>query len=143
MKSAHPWSVFAAGFFSIVSVLGCASPATTSDDTTAPTTVLPSTAPLPDVGCDYTSTLNKSCAIAGTATSATCRSAISFFHPDTGLRTRLFNVIAPHADIDCNPNGTYMECVPTTCPTAKLIDSATPDNSWFIKKLKGTQGACR
>jgi hypothetical protein len=37
----------------------------------------------------------------------------------------------------------HVGSTPGPCPTGdKLIDSATPANSWLLKKITGTQGSC-
>jgi hypothetical protein len=97
------------------------------------------TGPLPDVGCDYTTTITKSCAIAG------CHKAVEKagglnMTVEPALRDRLVDVASKHSQIDCDPGTAYMECVPppAACPTgAKLIDRAVPANSWVLKKLDG------
>jgi hypothetical protein len=53
-----------------------------------------------------------------------------------GVVGRLKDVPAKHSDL-----APAMD--PSTCPTGdKLIDSANPDASWFLKKIKGQQGGC-
>jgi hypothetical protein len=50
----------------------------------------------------------------------------------------LIEVNAPHADITCpNPDGGAfpVQCVPMTCPQAKLVDTANPAASWMLKKI--------
>src|SRR6266511_4211079 len=95
--------------------------------------------PLPDVGCDYTTTITKSCAIAGCHRKVEHAGGLNMtVEPD--LRARLVDVVATHSQIDCDPGTAYLECVPppTTCPTGdKLIDRAVPANSWVLKKLDG------
>lgn len=58
-----------------------------------------------------------------------------------GVENRLINVNAPHSDISCpNPDGGALKvpCVPESCPTAKLVDTAIPADSWLLKKIEGT-----
>jgi hypothetical protein len=53
-----------------------------------------------------------------------------------GVTARLKNVPATHAEL-----GTGMTAA--DCPTGdKLIDTATPANSWLLKKIRGEQGNC-
>ena len=50
-----------------------------------------------------------------------------------GISARLKDKPATHADV-ADPSG---------CPTGdKLIDSANPMESWFLKKVNGQQGTC-
>ncbi len=115
-------------------LVGCASE--------APEPAPVDTRPLPDVGCDYVTALGKSCAIVGCHIGRVLASDLDLT-PDQGLRARLLNVQAKHGDIDCDTNpDTFTECVPTTCPSAKLVNTAVPDASWILKKLAGTQGMC-
>jgi hypothetical protein len=50
-----------------------------------------------------------------------------------GVTQRLVNANATHAGADMDGGG---------CPPAKLIDTATPMNSWLLKKINGAQGSC-
>lgn len=94
--------------------------------------------------CDWQSPLAAQCARAG------CHNA-SFTAADldltlAGVENRLINVNAPHSDITCpNPDGGLLKvpCVPESCPTAKLVDTEVPANSWMLKKIVGTEvGEC-
>src|SRR5690349_6690219 len=87
--------------------------------------------PLPDVGCDYTTVITKSCAIAGCHRSVEKAGGLNMA-VEPALRNRLVDVVAAHSQIDCDPGVGYMECVPppAACPTgAKLVDRAVPANS--------------
>jgi hypothetical protein len=97
------------------------------------------TGPLPDVGCDYTTIINKSCAIAGCHRSLEKAGGL-IMTVEPALRDRLVNVPSKHIQIDCDPGPLYTECIPppAACPTGdKLIDTAVPANSWTLKKLDG------
>jgi hypothetical protein len=94
--------------------------------------------------CDWQTPLAAQCARAG------CHNA-SFTAADldltlAGVENRLINVNAPHSDITCpNPDGGVLKvpCVPESCPTAKLVDTEVPANSWMLKKIVGTEvGEC-
>jgi hypothetical protein len=53
-----------------------------------------------------------------------------------GFTGRLRNVAAKHGDLGMGGG-------PMECPTGdKLIDTATPANSWLLKKIDGAQGTC-
>ena len=65
--------------------------------------------------------------------------------PDSGLAGRLKDQPATYADIQCSPPGAaYVACVPTSCPmpAPKIVDSATLDSSWMLRKLRNTQSDC-
>lgn len=96
--------------------------------------------------CDYQTPLATACARAGChRPNATIAPAADLDLTAAGVEARLIDVNAPHTDIFCpNPDGGVLkvECLPATCPPAKLVDRTTPANSWFLKKLEGTQGEC-
>src|ERR1051325_11263388 len=100
----------AAPAFFALGTAGCASATPPSDTGKAPIT----TGALPDVGCDYTTALKKSCAISGCHLPRTGVPAISGLDltPDATFRQRVVDVVAGHTDIDCTMNGVYMPCVP-------------------------------
>jgi hypothetical protein len=53
-----------------------------------------------------------------------------------GLAARLKDVPAKHADLSPGMSA-------SACPMGdKLIDSADPQNSWLLKKIRGQQGQC-
>jgi hypothetical protein len=61
--------------------------------------------------------------------------------PDAGLVSRLKDVPAKHLDIFCPDVNDY--CTPASCdPTALLVNSANPAQSWILTKLRGTQNGC-
>lgn len=96
---------------------------------------------LPDVGCDYTMALTRSCAITGCHNSRQIAGDLDLT-PDAGFRDRLLNVTATHSQIICDV-ATGMECVPAACPTtAKLLDTANPSASWIWAKLGMTPTGC-
>ena len=98
---------------------------------------------LPDVGCDYTLALGRSCAIAGCHRPAEIVAGNLDLTPDAGLRSRLVDVPAKHSMIVCDPAKPNDFCVPAACPTtAKLLDSANPDSSWIFAKLGMTPTGC-
>jgi len=110
----------------------------------APTPALITTGPLPNVGCDYTTVLSKSCAISGCHTTRSLVAGLDLT-PDATFRQRVVDVIPTHGDIDCGANGVFMACnpPPPACPPgAKLVDRENPDASWALKKLDGTQTGC-
>jgi hypothetical protein len=95
--------------------------------------------PLPEVGCDYTTVITKSCAIAGCHRAVEKAGGLNMA-VEPALRNRLVDVTSTHSQIDCDPGVGYMECVPppAACPAgAKLVDRAVPANSWVLKKLDG------
>lgn len=97
---------------------------------------------LPDVGCDYTAALGRSCAIAGCHRPAMVIAANLDLTPDAGLRSRLVDVPAKFSHIICDA-ATQTECVPAACPTnVKILDSANPDASWLFAKLGMTPTGC-
>ena len=53
---------------------------------------------------------------------------------------------ATHSEIQCSaPGDPYMECIPTTCPsagTALLVNSQNADESWIMKKLHAQANGC-
>jgi hypothetical protein len=97
---------------------------------------------LPDVGCDYTVALGRSCSIAGCHRPADVIAGNLDLTPDAGLRSRLVDVPAKHSHIICDV-AAQTECVPAACPTSvKLLDSANPDASWLFAKLGMTPTGC-
>lgn len=96
--------------------------------------------------CDFQTPLTSpstGCGRVGCHNASFSAADIDFASP--GVENRLINVNASHADITCpNPDGGVLRvpCVPDTCPTAKLVDTEVPANSWMLKKLDGTQGEC-
>jgi hypothetical protein len=99
-------------------------------------------APLPDVGCDYTMAIGRSCAIAGCHTAKDAYGGLNLT-VDMGLRSRLVDVPAKHADIICDITKPDEFCRPAACPSnAKLLDSANPDASWVFAKLGMTPTGC-
>ncbi len=97
-----------------------------------------------DVGCDYVQTVNQGCAKSGCHKGAVPSSGLNLVL-DSGFVARLKDVPAQFGDIDCDPSTEYAECTtpPSDCvPGAKLVDSASWEASWLIRKLRGTQGNC-
>lgn len=96
--------------------------------------------------CDYQTPLASAtgCARAGCHNASFKAADLDLGSP--GVESRLINVDAPHSDISCpNPDGGVIKvpCVPASCPTAKLVDTAIPANSWLLKKIVGTEvGEC-
>lgn len=61
--------------------------------------------------------------------------------PDAGLVSRLKDVAAKHLDIFCLDQDMF--CTPAVCdPSVLLVNSASPDKSWILAKLRGTQNGC-
>jgi hypothetical protein len=102
--------------------------------------------PLPDVGCDYTTIITKSCSSPG-CHRVSMIGGMTVIAGDLdltlndGFRSRVVNVAATHSQIDCDPDPVaYMACAtpPATCPTGdKIVNTADPANSWVLKKLDG------
>lgn len=96
-----------------------------------------------DLSCDVEEVLLRSCGRAGCHSASSMVAGLDLASP--GVQTRLIDVPATHQDITCpNPDGGALPvpCVPASCPDAKLIDLAHPENSWLLKKLAGEQGDC-
>jgi hypothetical protein len=95
--------------------------------------------------CDLPVAFSKSCARTG------CHSALDA-HADldfsilSNIPAMLLDQPARHGDINCaSPGMPFRECqpseLPAACPpNALLVDSANPDESWVIKKLRGESG---
>jgi hypothetical protein len=94
--------------------------------------------------CDLQVALSKSCARTG------CHSAIDHyadlnFFDIPGIPAMLLDQPATHGDINCaQPGMPFRECMPSelpaTCPpNALLLDSANPENSWVLRKLRGDE----
>lgn len=97
-----------------------------------------------DGGADYVVTLNQNCATSGCHRGTRAVAGLNLV-PDADLVTRLKDVSPTHGDIDCGTGGVFMPCVPATCPPpgdALLVDSASPDDSWLLRKINGTHGVC-
>jgi hypothetical protein len=89
---------------------------------------------------NYTDLLGHDCAMIGCHRPPTLVSGLNLT-PDSGLVSRLKDVPAKHGDILCPPDSNV--CVPATCdPSALLVNSASPDKSWILAKLRGTQNGC-
>jgi hypothetical protein len=102
-----------------------------------------STAPVVSgVDCDWQTALQKSCAI------SVCHGTrIPFgdlnLTPDGLLVSRVKDVTVTLGDLDCDPTSEYHECVspPPECTEyvgAKLVDSAYPEASFILAKLRGS-----
>jgi len=93
-------------------------------------------------GLSYIDILGTDCATPGchrgTPEQAPSRLVLT---PDAGLVSRLKDVAAKHLDIFCLDQDTF--CTPALCdPNVLLVNSANPDKSWILAKLRGTQNGC-
>jgi hypothetical protein len=93
-------------------------------------------------GLNYADVLANDCATPGchrgAPTQAPSRLVLT---PDAGLVGRLKDVPAKHLDIFCIDQNMF--CTPAVCDmTALLVNSASPEQSWLITKLRGTQNGC-
>jgi hypothetical protein len=98
--------------------------------------------PALEVDCDWQTALQKSCAI------SVCHGTHNNFAglnliPDDLLVSRLKDVTITLGDVDCDPSEEYHECVspPPECTQylgAKLVDSAYPEASFILAKLRGS-----
>ncbi len=99
------------------------------------------------VTCNYKPILEAHCASAGCHSPADSEYGPSL-HPDDDLVLRLKDKPASHGGINCAPEGEpYEPCVPAACEIAAgdaplLIDSANPDASWLLRKLRGLADGC-
>lgn len=95
-------------------------------------------------GADHVAMLNQNCARTACHNNRSKVAGIDLT-PDANLATRLKDVSATHGEIDCGTGGVFMPCVPETCPPpgdALLVNSASPDDSWLLRKVNGTHGVC-
>jgi hypothetical protein len=98
--------------------------------------------------CDLPSTLKQNCARTGCHGALDRHADLDFTDPNA-VAAQLVDQVAPHGDLGCNPPGTpFAECTSNElaalgCPSdALLIDSANPEASWILRKLRGEQESC-
>lgn len=94
---------------------------------------------MPDVTCDYTTALLKTCAISSCHKQGSVAPAAGLsLVPDAGLISRIKDVPATHGDIYCPELNDTCPERPPGCPVGdKLIDSAFPEQSWMYRKISG------
>jgi hypothetical protein len=98
------------------------------------------------VTCNYKPILTEHCTGAG------CHSANDLYTfdltPNDELIARIKDQPAAFSGINCGePGEPFEECVPSACeiaapPGALLIDSANPDESWILMKMRGMADGC-
>jgi hypothetical protein len=98
--------------------------------------------------CDLRPSLKQNCARAGCHSTVDRYGGLDFTEPGR-VAAQLVDKVATHGDIGCNGPGTpFRTCTPDELvakgcpPNTLLIDSANPEESWILKKLRGQQGMC-
>jgi hypothetical protein len=95
--------------------------------------------------CDLQVALSKSCARAGCHNTLDRYADLELTNL-SAVPAQLIDQPATHGDINCAPPGMpFRECtpaeLPAACPpNALLVDSANPEESWILKKLRGDTG---
>lgn len=99
--------------------------------------------PVPTVpNCNVGATLSNTCATFGCHKGPYASAGLELT-PDMGFVGRVKDVTATHSQIICADTGLTCATIPAACPTGdKIIDSATPANSWMLHKIQGTQNGC-
>jgi hypothetical protein len=98
--------------------------------------------------CDLQPSLKQNCARAGCHSTLDRYAGLDLADP-TQVAAQMVDKVATHGDINCQVVGmpfracTPAELVAIGCPpNALLIDSANPEESWVLKKLRDEQGLC-
>jgi hypothetical protein len=111
---------------------------------TGGTGVSPSYQPL----CDLAPSLKQNCSRAGCHSALDRYAGLNLTDP-AQVAAQMVDKVASHGDIGCQVTGQpFRACTPDELlalgcpPNALLIDSANPEESWVLKKLRGEQGEC-
>jgi hypothetical protein len=92
---------------------------------------------------NYATILTQDCTTVGCHRPPATAASQLILVPDAGLVSRLKDVPAKHMDIYCPDLNDVCPTVPAACDmTALLVNSAQPDKSWILQKLRGTQNGC-
>lgn len=101
-----------------------------------------------DVECDWQTPLVRNCAFTGCHNARTVVADLDLT-PNADLALRLKDVPATHGDRNCGePGQPFRECLPqepqecVPFQGALLVDSASPAESFMLRKLLGTHGGC-
>jgi hypothetical protein len=98
--------------------------------------------------CDLKPSLKQNCARAGCHSTIDRYANLDLTDP-TQVAAQMVDKVPTHGDIGCQLNGTpWRKCTldelaAMGCPpSALLIDSTNPEESWVLKKLRGEQAEC-